>query len=496
MALSGPEALKSLDNAIADIRQEEIRIAKFLARSTEVTAKLSETKAALIRQLATIRLDETARKELSDQLFTAQNRAHKVLENHDISLNKAERLLKNLDLKISQNVSLRRKQLNEIDKAQLELKALSKKIAKEISDDPNYSQLKKEIRSLEEVAKHAKAKTELAKSDKEEKGKPYRSDPLFIYLWDKKFGTKSYKGSNLILWLDKKVAKLVGYNQARPNFAMLNEIPLRLNEHAIHQDLLLQNAIDKIDELEGKAIDKAGGAPFRQAITKAQASLSKIDKILLDLENQRDEQAEAYRLLALGQEPAFEKAKDMLVKSLNGQNILSMMRMAQITSTNEDNILVEKIEDITSRILEEEPKNKQHHDRLEILLTRRRELEDIEWEFKKARFDDPRSTFKKDNLTGSLLTEFLAGAISAAVYWNQFQGSQSWRSGSSDWGLNIGLPRSARRPKSSRGSSSPWAQSSRSGFSRPKSSSRSSPRPRSSSRGSRKSGGFKTGGGF
>ncbi|MCF6343435.1 MAG: hypothetical protein L3J15_01990, partial [Devosiaceae bacterium] len=120
-------------------------------------------------------------------------------------------------------------------------------------------------------------------------------------------------------------------------------------------------------------------------------------------------------------------------------------------------------------------------------------------EFKKSRFDDPRSSFSKDSLTGSLLSEFLSGAISAAIYWQQFQGSQSWRSGTSDWGSGFGLPRTR---KSSRGSSSPWGSTSRSGgeFSRPSRSRRGSSRPsrgsRSGSSGSRKSGGFKTGGGF
>ncbi len=502
MALNGPQALKSLDNAIADIRQEETRLAKLLARSTESTAKLNETKAGLIRQLATIRLEEDARLELSDQLFGAQNKAHKVLEKHDINLKNSEKQLKTLDIKIAQNVSLRRNLLEEIDKAQLELKSLSKKIATEISANPQYAKIQEETLKLQEVAKQAQAKTELAQADQQEKGQPYRNDPLFIYLWERKFGTKDYKSSNLFRWLDNKVARLINYSDARANYAMLNEIPLRLSEHANYQNELLKASQDKLITLEQKAIDSAGGKPFRQTITKAQSKLNDIDNKLLGLEDERNEKANAYRLLAQGREPAFEEATQMLAQSLNRQDIQELMRMAQLTSNNEDDIIVKKIDDIKSRILDEIPISKQYKQRLKTLHIRRRELEDIEWEFKKSRFDDPRSSFKKNELAGSLLAEFLSGAISAAVYWNQWQNSHSWQSGASDWGGSIGLPRSNRV---ARGSNKPWSfpSSSRSGnsFSRPRySASRSRPtrsRPsRSGSKGSRKSGGFKTGGGF
>ena len=46
---------------------------------------------------------------------------------------------------------------------------------------------------------------------------------------------QNYRENNLIQYLDGLVAGLVGYPEARPNFAMLNEIPLRLREHAERQ---------------------------------------------------------------------------------------------------------------------------------------------------------------------------------------------------------------------------------------------------------------------
>ena len=57
MSLSGPEALRSLDEALRDIRREEDEIAKRLARSAELVTKMREQEGELLRQLAQVRLD-------------------------------------------------------------------------------------------------------------------------------------------------------------------------------------------------------------------------------------------------------------------------------------------------------------------------------------------------------------------------------------------------------------------------------------------------------
>ena len=75
-------------------------------------------------------------------------------------------------------------------------------------------------------------KTYQAKADQQEKGAPYRADPLFTYLWDCKYGTSAYKANPLTRFLDNWVARLCDFQSARKNYWMLQEIPERLDEHA------------------------------------------------------------------------------------------------------------------------------------------------------------------------------------------------------------------------------------------------------------------------
>src|SRR5690606_31869407 len=112
----------------------------------------------------------------------------------------------------------------------------------EIGQRPDYAEKRNEAERLGHVAEESMRKTLQAEADREQKGRPYRDDPLFMYLWEAGYGTRNYRANSLVRWLDGMVAKLVGYREARPNFAMLNEIPLRLREHAERQEQLAEAA--------------------------------------------------------------------------------------------------------------------------------------------------------------------------------------------------------------------------------------------------------------
>jgi hypothetical protein len=83
-----------------------------------------------------------------------------------------------------------------------------------------------------DIVRNAEEKAARAEADRAEKRRPYESDPLFMYLWRRRFGTRDYEASNLVRYFDRKVAHLIGYEAARVNYAMLMELPDRLREHA------------------------------------------------------------------------------------------------------------------------------------------------------------------------------------------------------------------------------------------------------------------------
>lgn len=499
-----------MDDALRDIRREEDEIAKRLARSAELVTKFRETESELFRQLAGVRLDPATQKELGERLSQAELKARAMLDRHGSDLSAVEEALRALDRDIAALATERSEQTMAVAAAETELKAIADRISAEVSRDPVYASKRRDAEELAAVAAESLRKTEQAEADKDEKGKPYRDDPLFMYLWERGFGTRNYRETNLIQTLDAWVAGLVDFPKARANFAMLNEIPMRLREHAERQEQIAEAAAAEVEALEKAAIDAGGGKPARLRLEAAQARIAEIDAQMVALEDRRDEQLKAQRDLAQGSDPAFSAAVNGLAEALGREDIKSLLAQARATETGQDDTIVKQIDEVRQRAAEEEAESREQRNRLKTLAARRRELEDIQYEFKKQGFDTSNSRFGNDKLAGDVLNDFLRGGITAADYWGQWQRSQSWtrqqgrapgpQGGAPPGGFNwpdssfgggVGGP--SRRQGGGFGGS--WGKlPTGGGFSRP----RQGPSPggfRTGGGGS-KGGGFKTGGGF
>ncbi|ODT76033.1 MAG: hypothetical protein ABS76_32375 [Pelagibacterium sp. SCN 64-44] len=515
MSIRGPQALASLEEAMRDIRREEDELSKRVARSAERIAKIKESEAELFRQLAQLRLDASMQGELDGQISSAEARARDMLKNHAREVSEAEQAMSAVDAARAALVEKRGAALAGLEEQQKKLSELTASLSGTLAADPQFQAKKQETEELDRVAEQSMRKTELAETDREEKGRPYRDDPLFMYLWEAGYGTSSYKAGNLTRYFDGMVANLIGFHKARPNYAMLNDIPLRLREHAERQEALVQAAEAELAALEVAAVDAAGGKPIRAAIAAAQAEIEKLDADILAVEDRRDAAASALQALAEGKDPAFESATSELAAALGREDIQTLLAEARKTRTSQDDRIVAQIDEARTRLREEEEESREQRERLKTLAARRRELEDIQWEFKKQRFDDPASSFREDRLVGDMLDQFLRGGISAASYWDQWRRSQNWAAGS-EWGAGYKSTRQSNK-------SNPWGPSGNNGFQWPDSSFGGSgsgkknrpsggfgggwgggsssggggfSRPRTGSSGTRKHGGFKTGGGF
>ena len=520
MTLSGPEALRSLDEALRDIRREEDEIAKRLARSAEMITKMREQEGELLSQLAQVRLDPATQKELAGQISAAELRARDMLKSHESELTASAAALKSLDAEIASATAERTRLQDDATRRNDELRALSDKVRPQLAGDPAFAEKLATAKDLAAIAEESMRKTKQAETDREEKGKPYRDDPLFMYLWEGGYGTKTYRANNLVAWLDGHVARLVGFPEARPNFATLNEIPMRLREHAERQQQNAKDASDTVAQLESAAIDAAGGKAAREMLERLSTEIGALDDKIVALEDQRDDALKTQRELAQGSDPAFASAIKGLAEALGREDLKTLLAEARATATGQDDTIVAQIDDVRQRVKEEDEETADQKSRLKTLAARRRELEDIQYEFKKQGFDNPRSRFGKDDLVGDVLNDFLRGGISAANYWDQWRRSQRWDGPRDDWNFdkrfgglddddddddrrdnpwgNLTWPDNSfgggGRTKGYGGPGGGWGKidfGNRGGggggsFSR----------PRTGSSGSRTGGGFKTGGGF
>ena len=487
MSLSGPRAMRALDDALRDIRREEDEITRRIARGNERLGKLRETELGQLRGLAQVRLSPEVQAGLTGTLGQAEAKARDMLKSHATAMAEMEKTLADAEAELAGLAGERQTLLETAAARQAEIDALAGPVQKALAGDPAYGKLLGEREDTERVAAEADRKADQAEADRAEKGQPYRDDPLFIYLWERGYGTGAYKAGNLTRMLDGWVARLVGFTEARANYAMLTAIPDRLREHADRLAADVAALDERVAEMERAALDAAGGAEARAELEAAQARVAAIDTQIVEREDAREELTQKQKQIADGGDPAFARAVDMLAEAISTTGIEKLLAAARATDTGEDDAIVARLEDTRRRIAEEQAELDDERGRLKTLEVRRRELEDIEFEFRTSRYDDPRSRFGEERLVGDFLTEFLKGGMSAAAYWDMWRNSQGW-SGTSGPIVPTGRP--GRRGKRGGFTIPPGGFSPRppsggnwGGFSRPRG-------------GGFGGGGFKTGGGF
>lgn len=459
MALNGPDALQALDEALRDIHREETDAAHRVSRSAELIARTRAQEAELLLALCRARPEADASDSLARAVEAAEANMQAMLSPHAAGLSDVEVALAAIDDEIAGLVVRRAERQTEAKRHDAALRELAGRIRPQLAARADYALAVEAATTARQVAAESLRKTLQAEADRDLKGKPYRDDRLFMYLWERGYGTKGYRTNPVVIWLDGMVARLVGYADARPNFAMLNEIPLRLREHAERQADRAKAAADAVTALENAEIDAEGGTAEREQLQAAVDAIDAIDVEIVALEDERDGLARQRRELALGEDEAFAAAARALTRVLRGAAAEAVAEDAADIAGS----IGEQLTEARQRVDDEEFDAQELRARLRTLAMRRRELEDIIYELKQHGFDNPRSQFADRSLTGEVLSAFLRGSISAAGYWEQWRRQQQWsdvptehsageRGGpGGGWGLLGGAPKDSgfSRPRRS-----------------------------------------------
>ena len=326
----------------------------------------------------------------------------------------------------------REKNARHIEKLEDALDTYALKAREALSSDQTYRADLKAHETAIEVHKAAKSKSERALKNRLAKGKAYESDPLFMYLWDRQFGHKAYEASNIVKWLDGKVAALINYHGARANYTVLLEIPERLADHvtALHENIASLQV--RIDEREADKIRELASADvagqlrdLRAQEARNMTEMTRVSAELSDVGEQLNQYAE-------GQDPAFRKAIELSAEFLSQETTATLMAISRETTTPTDDQIVSRIKNIDNDLARLDKTTRSKTQDLERLFNRRDELVRIAADFRRSHYDEPGSVFVPENIGQVLLEELLRGAISGADYWARTRRRQRWRSRPAD----------------------------------------------------------------
>jgi len=421
---SGFHTLMEIDQSLQGARQSLHSLADQINKGGENALLFRQQESQAYRELAQIRLDHLQSKTLTEQLQYSEKQALDLLEQRQTYLTELINKINQAEQVLSDSEKNRQNQAQNLTEKVENLEQLLAKIHQQLALQADYQQQQSKTQKAVVQASFANEKRQQAAAEESNKGKPYRLDQLFMYLWHLKFGTNAYQVTGKTRYLDQWLAHFIGYEALRQNYAMLQEIPKRLKAHADDLTEKANQQLKILKELQQIA-EKKEAVPEQEAlITKEQQALEKIDQMITKQESDYNLLVAERSLTLSGQDPYFKQALEALVTTFRDKAIFQLRQEAAETPAWQDDQIVENLLELREekKVIEE---NLQHYQKLHSnQLERVKGLESIRLKFKQNHYDQTNSRFSEGAMTSVLLQEFLRGAVNTADLWQSIQRNQ------------------------------------------------------------------------
>lgn len=482
--ISGPQTLRHLDQGLVSVRKDINRIDHELNHVSEVLHANRRNQARSLKQLAKIRLDEITQGSFLGELEAADQRALGLLQERQHAYEQLEGLVEITSDILEQLEQDREVALETLNNRAQAIIDCEYKIQAELENDKDYQKQLQEARKNDSIADQAEEKAEFSENDRQEKSIPYENNTLFMYLWDRKYGTPDYRGNSLTRFIDRWVESLCDYDEYRVNYWTLLEIPKRLHIHAEAARRNSDNTLEALEKLETIKAHQAGLPRLQEDHTQGLKIVDGIDDRIEEQEKELNQLLEQRTQFIEAKDTYMEQSLQTLTTALSSKGVYELRIATSQTVSNQDDLVVRELSELQDQHNDLEEELRSHRRMHESKLDRLQQLENVRRQFKNRRFDDVRSGFGNEGLVTSMFNQFLNGLIGGGELWQVFERHQRHRDVGAwpDFGSGgLGLPTRRRSPwhlPSGRGRSG-------GGFRLPKSGGWTS-----------RGGGFRTGGGF
>jgi hypothetical protein len=282
-----------------------------------------------------------------------------------------------------------------------------------LENDEVWVAQRRTLTHARQIAEAAAEKAARSTAEKAEKKRPYEADALFMYLWRRGFAAPGYRAFPLARFLDGRIARLIGYQEARANYFMLNEIPLRLREHA---ERLVEGAeaeAKKLATIERRALEADGILPLEATLAEAENGAAEVER---DLAAREEELAhldgEEHAALAAGTDPVLREALDLVASTLAREDLADLHRKALQTPTPEDDKIVALLKDLRTKIVRVDSQIEETRKTALDIARKRQELERSSEDFRKKGYDDPFGEFVNERVIVQVIAGILGGLLS------------------------------------------------------------------------------------
>jgi hypothetical protein len=438
--ISGREALARLEAAIHRARAEENRLDEAYRAAAERAARLRAERMEAFRRLAAVKLDALTRQTMAGEIDAVERRALDLIADGRRALDHRAERRREAEAAMERAEAERHARARALEGALTAVADLRDEVEAKARVSEEWAAQRERLSAQERTAAEAESKADVAERDRVEKGRPYEDDPLFRYLWTKRFGTAEDRSGPLVRWLDRKVARLVGYDKARANYALLTEIPHRLREHAarMREEIAAERA--RLTAVERARLVAAGIEGREAAIVEARRALETADRDLAEARARLAELDRARTHASDGGDAPYREAVELMARADAQANLRRLAEAARATPTPEDDAILRRVEEIEAGIGGAEAETGRIQGELRAIAERRAAIERERDDFLRRGHDSPWGQVGNEQVLANVLGGILAGVVQGAVLNEVLRGG--YHQGPSPWagGFGGGFP--------------------------------------------------------
>jgi hypothetical protein len=425
--ISGRSALGFIDKSLGKERSSIDTAERQIAEVSRQLLEQQQARVADYRELARLRVDMMAAGSMISSIDAVGKQVAAALEMRKSAEAALDaRIVALQDERAALEVE-REKQRQALEQAAETLDIAEAATQARLDADPEYMAQEQRVREAERIAMHADDKAVHSEQEKDEKGQSYRDDALFMYLWNRHYGTPQYRAWPVTRWLDSRVAHLVGFADARANYARLQEIPLRLREHADQKKRAAEAAFEVLRGLDEQARRADGIIELEAVRDREQTSLDAIDSRIEEAASRYEQLQEQKDDFATGQDKDYRKAVDYVTSELRRDDIRELRRDAMATPFPDDDLIVNRLFDGEQQVEQLEDSLRELKSALRQQHKKLQELELLRTDFRRRRYDQAGYGFSDGTLIAAMLSNFINGRLDLDSLWRVLEQQQRYR---------------------------------------------------------------------
>jgi chromosome segregation ATPase len=421
--ISGRSGLTSFDAALAEAGRATTALTHELQALNERVSQLRTEAADCYKQLALMRLKEAGGGAAAAQLDAAAGTVGRLVAARANAVRQAEQALAKAEAEARAAVARRTQARAELERLEDAAEAALEQARAGLASSPAWREAADAQEAADRVAMHTAQKASQANQDRVEKGKPFEADPLFLYLWQRGYGTKAYSAGPISRLMDGFVARVARYEPARRTYAALTDLPEKLAQHAAQTQQAADAARARLAEVEQRAAEAAGGPAAREVAT-ARSNFETAEDAAEAAETALQAAQARMASIAACDDEAARSAATEIEAALMREDLVNLRAAAGRTPSPDDDALVMRIEraEVERWRLAQEIETRR--EALAIAQRRAGEAEAMRREYRSRGYGGAKMDMGNGAMIGVLLGQVLSGGMGRDKFFDRMESSR------------------------------------------------------------------------